>query len=296
MTKSLNCYSHRDSAFLLTCHNRKSSTLNCVSTILECSRRFDKKLDIFIVDDNSTDGTTEALEQLSLLHSNIYLSVADGSQFWGGGMSLAYQRFLQSTSSYDLLLFINDDIIIKPDRLNCFIEKSKSIISTVENVAFSCASFKGQGGQLSYGGVRFTSSITTTRLYPSISSFVKCDACNFNLVSIQPEVLKKFGFIPWFTPHQRGDFYLSYLATKNNYINFIVPGFYGLCNRNPTLIDKITSRSSGPFILLSSYFSLKQYPLPHTLIYAFTMFGIKGVFIFALKMIKDLLRIFFYYR
>ena len=50
-------------ATLLTCHNRKEKTLKCLNSIT--AQHIPKqvgKIDVFLVDDGSTDGTSEAVK------------------------------------------------------------------------------------------------------------------------------------------------------------------------------------------------------------------------------------------
>lgn len=66
---------------ILTCHNRKSETVTCITSLIENNTNIEFKF--VVVDDNSTDGTREALLSMSC---DITIIEGDGQLFWNGGM------------------------------------------------------------------------------------------------------------------------------------------------------------------------------------------------------------------
>ena len=82
-------------AVILTCFNRKEKTSRCISSLRDGNLEYD--LDFIVVDDNSTDGTREALLQLGL---NIKVIEGSGNLFWAGGMRIGIDYFfLNDTNS-----------------------------------------------------------------------------------------------------------------------------------------------------------------------------------------------------
>ena len=90
-------------AVVLTCFNRKEMTLRCLRDL---SQQADSnKLDFYICDDASTDGTYEAI-QSEFPKANIIRS--NGNLFWCRGM---YEAMKIATEDYhDLYLMVNDDV------------------------------------------------------------------------------------------------------------------------------------------------------------------------------------------
>ena len=116
-------------AVLMTCHNRRETTARCLESliraILGCGRL---QWDVFIVDDGSTDGTGEAMKRMfecsNVLNGRVIKG--DGNLFWAKGMALAWREALKyegrlrsstSTFNFNSILWLNDDVVLKPDAL-----------------------------------------------------------------------------------------------------------------------------------------------------------------------------------
>ena len=120
-------------AVLMTCHNRKETTLRCLkSLVLEKRVGVGQwKIDVFLVDDGSTDGTREEVGELSGSgrgsgRGRIHLIEGDGTLFWAKGMELAWKTCLQhevekvgggGQRRYDGFLWLNDDVELATDAL-----------------------------------------------------------------------------------------------------------------------------------------------------------------------------------
>ena len=76
-------------AVLLTCHNRKDKTLLCLKALYDQEGlNSDYLIEVFLVDDASTDGTAAAIKDkfplVNIIQGNGYL-------FWNQGMRLAWK-------------------------------------------------------------------------------------------------------------------------------------------------------------------------------------------------------------
>ena len=98
-------------AVLLTCHNRKTKTIACLSSFFKATIPTEYELDIFLMDDGSADGTGEAVIEL---FPQVKVLKGDGNLFWAGGMRLAWKTAM-SEKLYDAYLLINDDVVLDPD-------------------------------------------------------------------------------------------------------------------------------------------------------------------------------------
>src|SRR5438094_246237 len=94
-------------AVLLATYNRKETTLSCLNSLY--SQRTDGtiRLDVYVTDDASTDGTPEAVKEH---FPQVNLFKGSGSLFWAGGMRYTWNKALKSKADYYLLL--NDDTIL----------------------------------------------------------------------------------------------------------------------------------------------------------------------------------------
>jgi GT2 family glycosyltransferase len=70
-------------AILITCYNRKEKTLSCLAALFNCIVPDGYGFDVFLVDDGSTDGTSDAIKegftQVNIIQGN-------GNLFWNRGM------------------------------------------------------------------------------------------------------------------------------------------------------------------------------------------------------------------
>tara|TARA_B110000093_G_C12940931_1_gene397932 strand:+ start:996 stop:1826 length:831 start_codon:yes stop_codon:yes gene_type:complete len=96
-------------AILLTCFNRKDKTLACLKSLFEINN----KLDVYLVDDGSTDGTAKAIEST---FPNVKIIKGSAELFWNRGMHLAWENARKA--NYDFYIWLNDDVELYPDALN----------------------------------------------------------------------------------------------------------------------------------------------------------------------------------
>lgn len=97
-------------AVLLTCFNRKERTIQCLEHLFYLN----KNVNIYLVDDNSTDGTFEAV---TTQFPEVIILKGNGNLFWNRGMHLAWTE--AAKKDYDYYLWLNDDVLLYP---NCFEE------------------------------------------------------------------------------------------------------------------------------------------------------------------------------
>ena len=97
---------------IFTCFNRKEKTLTCVKSISEGNPRL--KFRYIVLDDNSTDGTVEALEELKKHGYEIDIFKGDGNSYWAGGMRKAIAHAKEKNDS-EYYLLVNDDVYFYPE-------------------------------------------------------------------------------------------------------------------------------------------------------------------------------------
>lgn len=217
-------------AALLTCHNRRDKTLACLEALYACSRPPRTALDVFLVDDGSTDGTTASVRER---YPDVRLLSGDGSLFWNGGMHKAFGTAL--IGNYDAYLWLNDDTILLRSALQGLIDtwyrlaarggKDPVVVGSTRDAA---------SGTLTYGGVfrpvRWRP--MSFKLVPPGNEPVECEAMNGNCVLIPAAVAQSVGNIDPDFGHAMGDLDYGLRARKAGFRIWVMPGYAGTCSTN----------------------------------------------------------------
>lgn len=102
-------------AILLTCFNRKAKTLAFLRSLAKLQIPAGISLDIWLNDDGSTDGTSDAVQKWAdsaTHHSSLialHLIRGSGSDYWCGGMRRTWEAAVQH-GRCDYFLWANDDV------------------------------------------------------------------------------------------------------------------------------------------------------------------------------------------
>ena len=101
-------------AILMTCHNRMTTTVDCLKYLFAAVTRLNTcECKVFLVDDGSTDGTAEAVRKY---FPQVCVIGGDGTLFWARGMELAWKS-AEVEGEWDGYLWLNDDTILAKDAL-----------------------------------------------------------------------------------------------------------------------------------------------------------------------------------
>ena len=192
-------------AVLLTCHNRKDETHKCLSQLFE-NKSSNFILKVYLVDDNSTDGTSEMIENN---FPSVNVIKGTGDLFWNRGMHLAWET--ASIKDYDSYLWLNDDTYLKNNALESIyyahIEKPNSIlVGTLLN-----DSINNKSNNISYGGRMLNN--RDDIIVPN-NYFQRCDIFNGNCVLVPRFVFQKIGNLDYYFRHSYGDFEYGLRAKK----------------------------------------------------------------------------------
>ncbi|MCQ2520824.1 MAG: glycosyltransferase [Lachnospiraceae bacterium] len=208
---------------LLTCFNRKELTLQAVRTLLRGTEN--AKLTFVVTDDHSTDGTVEALKELS---ADIRIIPGSGNLFWNRGMRVSMRYAVKHKKDWDYVLLINDDVKFfagVPDMLVSQLRKrdAKVIIGAT----------KDQNGKLSYGGVKKASRFFAKfKLMPPREIPSYADTFNCNCVMLTKEAFLDAGLLDPHYKHSMGDYDYGLTLRRKGYFLLNAETYVGVCDDN----------------------------------------------------------------
>lgn len=217
-------------AALLTCHNRKPKTLACLKALFNQELKTEVAIDVYLVDDGSTDGTAIAVAQS---YPQVKILQGNGRLFWNGGMRLAFAEAINH--DYDYYLWLNDDTVLYPNALSNLLDAVTGLQARDEHRVIVAGSTCDPNTQaLTYGGV-----VRRSRWRPLKFDLVepgedlkRCDTINGNCVLIPREVVQVVGNLdPVFT-HYAGDWDYGLRAKQQSCTVWVAPGYVGTCSQN----------------------------------------------------------------
>lgn len=178
-----------DIAVLLTCHNRKETTRRCLYRLFKIK----SDIDVFCVDDNSTDGTSQMICDE---FPQVYLIKGDGNLFWCRGMRLAWE-IAERKKKYQFYFWLNDDLELYDNAFDELLECSRlkndrSIITgLVEERTSHVVIYGGSNGN--------------KKLISANGALNDVYFLNGNFVVIPRFVFEKIGFLDKRYHHDLGD-------------------------------------------------------------------------------------------
>lgn len=226
-------------AALLTCYNRQVKTLASLAALFDQDYHKEIALDVYLVDDGSTDGTTAAVAQN---YPQVKILQGNGSLFWNGGMRRAFAEAI--AHDYDYYLWLNDDTVLYPHALRTLLETYHSLAAQGEQRAIVAGSTRDpQTATLTYGGV-----VRRSRWQPLRFDLVepgegakRCDTINGNCVLIPRAVVQVVGNLDSAFTHYIGDWDYGLRARQQGCSVWIAPGYVGTCSQNYQPGSRFTS-------------------------------------------------------
>jgi GT2 family glycosyltransferase len=211
-------------AVLMTCHNRKELTLQCLNNLFEQKGvGLSVSINVFLVDDASTDGTAEAI---TASFPNVNIIQGNGNLYWNRGMHLAWQT-AALTKDFDYYLWLNDDTFLFEDALLNLLK----IAQMYNNESAICGSTISLiTNTISYGG----NSKEGKLLIPN-GEIQESYSFNGNVVLIPKSVYQIVGILDKRFPHAIGDFEYALRIRKYKLKSFITDIFIGSCEGNEKL-------------------------------------------------------------
>jgi GT2 family glycosyltransferase len=226
-------------AVLIACYNRKQKTLASLEALFNQVLPPDVNLQVYLVDDGSTDGTAAAVNQN---YPQVKIIQGDGNLFWNGGMRVAFSEAIKHPHDYHL--WLNDDTLIYPEALSNLLATSHLLASQGNAAAIVAgATCDPETNTVSYGGV-----VRSTWWHPFKFRWlepgekaIRCDTMHGNCVLIPKEIFQAIGNLDPDFKHYAGDFDYGLRARRKGYTVWLAPGYIGTCSGNPLYANWIDS-------------------------------------------------------
>jgi GT2 family glycosyltransferase len=229
-------------AVLMTCHNRRETTLTCLKNLYDQDLDFD----VYLVDDGSTDGTGKAVKQH---FPEINVITGNGTLFWNRGMRMAWQHAMAQNISYTHYIWLNDDTLLHDHALSRLLAYSKEL----QDKHIICAAINDPLLKtFTYGGKDVMS-----QPVPPNGSLQRVHYMNGNLVLVPKYVVDTIGVLDAHYRHHLGDYDYGLRAAKNNIQVYTTPEYIGSCESNKAL----KTRGRKPGTTLTERFRFLYSPL-----------------------------------
>jgi GT2 family glycosyltransferase len=214
-------------AALITCHNRKANTMACLRRLFEQALPPETALDVYLVDDGSTDGTAD---DVRAAFPTVNIIPADGTLYWSDGMRLAWRQ--ASKADPDAYFWLNDDTVLYSGALASLLAIAERFPAKPCIAVGSCRD--AAAGRHTYGGeiVRTRHPAQTIPLVPDEAETKPCDTFNGNCVLVTRAAFRLLGPLRSFK-HAIADTDYGLRATRMGIPIQVAPGYLATCDRNP---------------------------------------------------------------
>ncbi|APQ18508.1 glycosyltransferase family 2 protein [Maribacter hydrothermalis] len=215
-------------AVLLTCFNRKEKTISSLYSLYNAYATVSKsiELDVFLTDDGSTDGTSEAVKEkfpkTTILKGN-------GNLYWNGGMRHTWTAALDK--GYDYFLLLNDDTTLYDNALKKLLEAQVYCVDKYGQQGIYIGSTQDPNTKkFTYGGSLLTHKFKFSyHALPPNGTYQKCDLGNANIMFVPKEVVTQIGILSDGYRHGIGDTDYTLKAVKKNIPCLVLPDYLGHC-------------------------------------------------------------------
>ena len=257
-------------AIVLCCYNRKLLTERCLAQLNTQSQFLENdKIEFFICDDNSNDGTYEMIKNN---FPQMHLYKSKGNLYWCKSMHVAMQAAIKK--NFDLFIMVNDDVDFAENALKIMIQSYKEAgvkCGIVGTTSLPQSNIPSYGGRDDNGKI----------LKPN-DKLQLCVWANWNCFLVDREVVEEIGIIDGKYQHSWGDYDYSYRMLEKNIPIYVANSYIGKCQKNSksnTFADVSLQKSER----LKKLFSPKGQPLYSYMRYHMRVYGKKGILKYVFK-------------
>lgn len=222
-------------AILLTVFNRKDKTIACLNSIETTLREQDIpiKIDVFLTDDKSTDGTREAIEKQQYSYP-IHIINGNGSLYWNGGMIKSWKTAVRH-GGFDGYLWLNNDTTMLPAFWKDLTDTETFCISNYGKSGIYVGSTQDpETKEFTYGGFIFENRWTLKDRFilPNGRHPQPCQCAHGNITYVSQEVVDSMGIFHDGYIHGAGDHDYTYRAYKKGFPILVMPYYAGECEND----------------------------------------------------------------
>jgi len=223
-------------AVLLTCFNRKEKTIQCLESVYSQSISDRVELHVFLVDDGSKDGTSDAVR---LRFPNVTILTGDGHLFWAGGMRKAWSAAMKS-EEFDFFWLVNDDTVMYPKALEELLKADVYARKVFGKAGiYSGSTLDPKTKRHSYGGERLKNNdnYATDSVVPD-GTYQLCEFTNANILLVPQSVVDKVGIFSEKYIQSIADYDYSMRVLHAGMPVLILPNYAGECEYDHTKFEE----------------------------------------------------------
>lgn len=224
----------KEIAVLLTCHNRKEKTINCLRSLYKAIDLINNqiKFDVYLVDDGSTDSTSQ---EIAKCFSEINIIKGTGNLYWARGMILAWETAIRAYPNYDSFLLINDDVVFKDKFLFDLLDTHNYCLNQFnQSGIYVCSTMDPINSEMSYGGtliIKKGIKVTSKKIIPTDIP-TSCSMANANILMITKDVVNAIGVFDSQYHHQFADYDYTLTASRMGIPVLVCPEIGGYCEND----------------------------------------------------------------
>lgn len=228
-----------DIAVLLTCHNRKGKTVACLRSLFMSQDVYNKShddqllLNVFLVDDGCTDGTSDEIRRI-FLNKMDFISIikGDGNLYWAGGMRVAWRSSLEMREDWNFFLLLNDDTVLYDCCFDLLFQTHRYSLEK-----YGMAGIYSGGTceidnpeKVTYGGVKWKNRALAKKIsLKPMGAPQMCDAANANILFISNKAFKDLGVFYDGYQHGYADYEYTMHARKKDIPVLLTSQLVGEC-------------------------------------------------------------------
>ncbi|WP_165139549.1 glycosyltransferase family 2 protein [Microbacterium endophyticum] len=214
---------------LVACHNRRTLTTRVVRTALHAAEVSNVPAIIYLLDDGSSDGTSDAVREIAPTARIVH---GDGTYFWAKSMSDIERVALSEASAEDLIVWLNDDVKVDAD---AFVRALPFVRANGLQSVIVCGTREPATGSVSYAGFNRHGlhPLSLRVIEPLPNSPVPIDTFNGNFVIVPEIVARSVGGIDGEFSHALADIDYGFRCHAAGVDVYLAPGTFGECPRNP---------------------------------------------------------------
>jgi GT2 family glycosyltransferase len=208
---------------LMTCHQQREQVLSAIAAVYASNGLHVGQLQIYLVDDGSTDGTREAVHRL---FPRVCVIHGTGAEYWNGGMRAAFTQALQTAHDYHL--WLNSDTVVRPDALAGLLRLARDAEEAGSPAIVSGATVDANTGVLTSSAFRFRafrSLMSLQKVAPGRST-VTCDTAPGNCLLVPRTIYEAVGNLSDRFSHSLGDVDYGLRAKELGFGVLLAPGLF----------------------------------------------------------------------